>query len=461
MKANRLFLASAMVCGVFAALPCPARADAIDDELAKVTGARKILKHLRDQGYRNVGVLRFSVQKGDAKPSFHAGYLNDLMATRLENALIVVQPLDEAKLVGITRGATRVAVKEDPKSSYLSEAGRAKLFSQEYPLAWGVKSVKVDAFVTGKIQFSKDMKTTHVVIETFSAKDPANVVKIAELTPSTDRATLRDIGASFVVTKRSMFLFAAKGLIPEATVDGEVPSIVAAAGDNLEKIKDYLEIEILTDWKIAGPKVVGTTLPIESDGAGNGKIDGPAPGKTIAIRMKAKAQIGVLLRVNGLNTLNEERYEKSSPYEYSWWVLEPGRDYYVRGFAKKDAKGKATLRDFVVKTPEEATPTEMGEDVARWGKIEFEIFADMPALGLEPRVKLVKEKTDFLRREHPPVDTFEKAKELISMARSETVSTERNLILPGLEAKDITLESTEFNGTNVARLEIRYYYPGK
>jgi hypothetical protein len=245
-------------------------------------------------------------------------------------------------------------------------------------------------------------------------------------------------------------------------VDAEAPPIVAAGGgDNLEKIKDYLEIEVLSDWKVAGPKLAGTTLPITPDGAGHGKIDGLAPGQKIAIRMRAKAQIGVLLRVNGVNTINEERYEKSSPYEYSWWVLEPGRDYYVRGFAKRDEKGKATLREFVVKTPEEATPTEMGEDVARWGKIEFEIFADMPALGLEPKVKFLKEKTDFLRREHPPVDTFEKAKELITLARSETVPAERNLILPGLEAKDIALEATEFNGTNVARLEIRYYYPGK
>jgi hypothetical protein len=436
--------------------PPTARADAIDDALGRVTGAKKVLKYLQKQGYKNVGVLRFQVQKGDAKPSYHAGYLNDLMATRLENALIIVQPYDMERLIGVTRHATTVAVKDDPKSSYATAEGRGKFFARRYPLAWGKDAVSVDAFVTGTVQVSADLKTTGIQIEVFDRKDPAKKVLVTTIEPTTDRATLRDMGESFVISKRSMFLFASKGTIPDAEIDDKVPSIiipdpmVAMAVNNLEKIKEYLEFEVLFDGKAAD------ILPEES---GHGKIDGIEVGQKVSIRMKAKAPLGVLLRINGVNTLKEERYEKSSPYEYSWWILEANKDYYVSGFVVPTEKGEARVKEFIVKAPEAVPPTELGEDVSRWGRIDLEVFADGPALGLLPKTKLIKSTTDLLRRDHPPASTFDDAKALVALARSETTDPRGRMFIVGGDEKNVRYETSDFTGTNVARLEIRYFYP--
>lgn len=462
MKRFRLFSIAALLTSGLLLTAQSVRADAIDDALGQVNGAKKILKHLQKQGYRNVGVLRFQVQRADGKPNFHAGHLNDVMATRLENALIIVQPLDEAKLIGITRGATTVAAERIKGSNYTTKEGRASLFAEKYPLAWGKKSVKVDAFVTGIVQVSPDYKTTRIVIQAFDSKNPSEVKEITTLEPNTDRAALRDMGESFVISKRSMFLFASKGVIPDSEVDNTVPDLVAKPGDNIEKIKEYLDIEIVMGDGLEGAKILNPVpMNIVADGAGHAKIDGLIPGKNLVIKMKAKTQLGVLLRVNGVNTINEERYEKNSPYEYSWWILEANKEYLVRGFAKRTEDGKATLKQFKVTPPEAVPPSDLGEDVARWGKIEFEIFADVPALGLEPKVKIAKQSTDFLRKDLPPTNSFQEAKDLIAMARSEVIDPRGRLFITGDTEKTINLESTEFNGTNVGRLEVRYYYPGK
>src|SRR3982751_777973 len=129
---SRLHYGWALVLAAPLLAPAPARADAIDDALRKITGAKEIPRDLQKHGYRTVGILRSQVQKGDAKPSFHVGYLNDLMATRLENALILVQPDEESKLLGVTHGASEIAAKADPKASYLTPEGRAQLFARKY-----------------------------------------------------------------------------------------------------------------------------------------------------------------------------------------------------------------------------------------------------------------------------------------------------------------------------------------
>jgi len=90
-----------------------ARADNLDRALLRHAPA--IMEDLRANGYTNVGVLKFRVQKGTAAPSMHAGFLNTSLATRLENALILAQ--DKAQPIGITRGASEAAAELDGKAS--------------------------------------------------------------------------------------------------------------------------------------------------------------------------------------------------------------------------------------------------------------------------------------------------------------------------------------------------------
>src|SRR4051794_35954696 len=110
-----------------------------------VQQAPQLIRHLQDQGYKNVGVLKFLVAR-DGKPSDNAGTLNLLLARRLELALILANAPKTP--VGIVENASAVA-QTTPQASYLSKDDRPRLFAAKYPLAWGKQRVSPDAFVTG------------------------------------------------------------------------------------------------------------------------------------------------------------------------------------------------------------------------------------------------------------------------------------------------------------------------
>ncbi|HYT94204.1 MAG TPA: hypothetical protein VEL76_36140, partial [Gemmataceae bacterium] len=144
-----------------------ARADAIDDALLE--RGRAMMKYLRNKDnkdVKNVGVLKFQVQVRDGKPRMEVGRLNSLMETRLENVLILANE-DDKRVIGVTRGASQAAAARDKNATYLTAEGLAKLFAQEYPLAWGKEKVKVDRFLTGIVQTSPDLKQTTVIIHAY------------------------------------------------------------------------------------------------------------------------------------------------------------------------------------------------------------------------------------------------------------------------------------------------------
>src|SRR5438552_3617180 len=104
--------------------PSSARADNIDNELRAKAGA--VMKDLQAHGYQNIGVLKFQVRRGNTPPTLTAGKLNYLMATRLENALVMVDK--DSAPIGITRGSSAVAAAKDKNATYLTPEGRQNLF---------------------------------------------------------------------------------------------------------------------------------------------------------------------------------------------------------------------------------------------------------------------------------------------------------------------------------------------
>src|SRR3954464_9649590 len=82
-----------------------ARAASLDREL--LAHAPRVLGYLGDHGYRNVGVLKFRIKKGDEPTRDHVGPLNLNLAGRLEIALVLAN--DFKAPLGIIRGADAVA----------------------------------------------------------------------------------------------------------------------------------------------------------------------------------------------------------------------------------------------------------------------------------------------------------------------------------------------------------------
>jgi len=107
-----------------------AEPETIDRALLK--HAPEILRDLRSHGYKNVGVLKFRVQKEDGPISDRIGLINQSLADRLEIALILADELRAP--LGIIHDASAVAATL-PAANHLKPEGRRALFGAMYPLA--------------------------------------------------------------------------------------------------------------------------------------------------------------------------------------------------------------------------------------------------------------------------------------------------------------------------------------
>ena len=334
-----LLLASAVV-GALLASPAPARADNIDESLLKE--ATKVMRTLKARQYKNVGVLKFRVKKGERPASLAAGLLNANMATRLEYALILVN--SEADPVGITRDASQVAA-----ANKLTLEDKKGLFGLDYPLAWGKQKVAVDAFLTGEVSIDRDFKKTTVSIEAFDRKDGKE--EVAKFTVDTDRSILSDAGESFSLVKRG-------NDEDEAAIEDVAQRVNDNKLTNPDTVENFIDLEIYYD---------GQKQPIATQPNGAKTVAEPKTGTKVyfKVRNKAKEQLALVLRVNGVNTLHKEGPERQID-RCTKWVLEPGKEYTIQGFYLRDNK----IEEFKVVSPAGLTSL----DPLKMGMIEAAVF---------------------------------------------------------------------------------------
>jgi hypothetical protein len=319
-----------------------ARADNIDEKL--VVEAPKLMQEIYHRGYKNVGVLSFRLEKGQSRPTFHGGMIVTNMADRLQDALVLaLNP--EKPAVGVADGCSAVAGRSIAKASYRMPDDRRRLLALKYPLAWGnpPQWVTVDAFLTGKVQVSPDLRKTTVYVEMFDRKNPASMTLLAEFTVKTDHVILADIGQGYVVSRgRLKFGRSDTAYVPPGSESGRDnpgtnpnpnpnPNPNATPGGSGSDGSDggQLGFAILYDG------VQQKMEPDSASGPMNFTIPDPKPGQKVTFGLKNNSSgiIGVLLVVNDTNTLYEE---KSQPDQMSPWILEPNKDYVVKGYYLRD-----------------------------------------------------------------------------------------------------------------------------
>ena len=418
----------------------PARADHIDKEFFKQ--GLQIMNHLKAQGYKNVGVLKFLVKKGNNPPTFTAGKLNYVMATRLENVLIMKQDQPE-NLIGITRGASAVAVSKDKNATYLTLEGREKLFKHKYPLAWGDDNVQVDCFLTGLVEIAPDMKKSRITIQAFDRKN-SKLRDVLTFEVSTDLAILRDTNQDFVVARRTFNAWATADDPEEKLAEIAIENAVkqnqpsAARRLTLDEAQEFVKIEILYN---------NTPMAITPEGF----VDEPAAGQDVAFRLTTKIKLGLLLRVNGVNTLNAQREERAQLNEYDWWVLEPNKVYTIKG-SYQDGK----LEPFKARAAEEVDIlTDLGENAERHGKFDFDLFVDPAHIVADANPKVRKGEFSF-RTASARAATFEDLRKLVQFSMYKN-AMRRNFVVPDPQARqDAPLESAEFDGRHVGGLTLHY-----
>src|SRR5262245_33499653 len=182
-----------------ASSPGRARADQLDLKLNDAMP--DVVAQLKKKGYKNVGTLRFQVKQA-GKEAGYGTALSGSLATRVENLLVIHGGPKEKDALGVIHDASKVARAKKVGAWPTVAAERRKLFTHDYPLAWGKTSVKPDAFLTGQVELSKDMRTTTLKLQAFDKKgDKITVLKT--LTVDTDSQVVRDLGYTFALSSKT------------------------------------------------------------------------------------------------------------------------------------------------------------------------------------------------------------------------------------------------------------------
>lgn len=425
-------LAFALVLGGWVGLPVLARADNIDKMLIGRI-ADEIMNNLRQQKYENVGVLKFQVKLANRPPSFDVGLLNTNMATRLENALILAN--DEKKPIGITRNASQVAARTQ-KINSLNPEDCKTLFQATYPLAWGDKEVSVDAFLTGVVELSGDLKDATVKIRSFDQKNP-QPQDMLNFKVKTDRSILSDTGMSFSLVKRDLKVKVRGDHLDTEAVEDAEQRLEGKPRPNDSAVENLLDLQVYYN---------GTPQKVIVDNeTGSRKIPEPPAKAAIYFTVKSKERIGLVLRINGINTLNMEGSDRQVE-ECSKWVLEPGKEYTIKGFYMSDNR----VLPFQVVSPQGLTSL----DPERLGLIEAAVFRE------EANILTSKEFANLrsLSSSKAKPKTLQELQNQIMASAKSPKATGRGLIMPGEASGTTEVKATRFENPNyVGSLVIRYY----
>ncbi len=432
---------AALIVALFAGGPGAGGAAAAGEEtidVALLRQAPRVLGYLKEHGYRNVGVLKFRVQKGDEPVSDHVGTLNLDLAARLEVALVLTTDIKAP--LGIIHDASAVAAKI-PGANHLNEPGRRALLGARYPLAWGGEQVEPDAFLTGVAQVSPDLKTVTMSILAFG-RDGGKLEKVADFTATTDPPMLTAAGESFVLTR---------GLFDEGQVKMtkvvEIALKVKAqqALNPIQSAEAPVALEVLYD---------GRPVPLEIRG-GQALVREPQEGQKVTLVLRktdaTPDRYGVVLMVNGENTLYRER---QSPPNCQKWILSP-QDPAITVHGFQGDEGKAETFRVLSRAESAKDAMDYGSDV---GTISLVVFREASGGG-EP-LALDEEAEDLaaVSRAAFPAKPPENLSALRHQLHQGSIN--RGLIVQGQQI-GVAIRRVEFrpDPTPVMSATITYYRP--
>lgn len=378
------------------ALGFAAPARGADLEGALLDRAKALVKFSQARGYKTVGVLKFLGTKDGRNFSDNLGTVNTLLARRLELALLLAN--DPRNPVGIIDDASAVAAKT-PGGNHLTPEGRKALFSGQYKRAWGDPSVKVrpNAFLTGLVEVSKDLKTLRISFLYFDEKnDEKNELRTVPGVPDAvvpnRPGALVELGESFTV--RGAF----DGGKVEAKPKGKAEAAAKPKAKNdppkdqakndppadLPKDKDVIKQAKDVRDQAAKHPAEDPNAPVRLTVLYNGRpaavqvrdgkafVPEPEPGTRVefAIAKDGNAQrYGVVLKVNGENTLDKERLPDARCRMYV--LTRPQENVLVRGY-QLGIDRVETFR--VLSAPEsKASEVNYGTDV---GTITLTVFPE-------------------------------------------------------------------------------------
>lgn len=440
---------------VFGACSLSPAADDLEKQLLK-QGPR-VMDALKERGYQNVGVLKFRIKKGNEASVDQVGSLNMRLTKKLELALVVAN--DTRDPIGLIANASQIA-SEIEGASHLSEEGREKLFSQEYPLAWGDEKVVPDAFVTGVALISSDLRTMAVGILGFDSTSEA-LFPIVKFQVALDLEDLLDSGESFTV--RGVFDDGSLSMSQEerkdkATEEALTTSLEVKQETANESSPAKSKIHPLASSDAAVLLEIRYDNEVQEiefrDGAAF--VPEPQQGQKVFLIVRRKSsdkRLGLVLKVNGENTLGRQTVADSQAKS---WVLEPDRkEWGFQGYYDTSAN---TMEPFKVLSQVESKAKEIdyGEFA---GSISISLF---PEQKVKPKVStelLTDEGEDFQILTQGDFPS-EKPSNLGALKQQLAQNVTRGLISNG-EAVGQTLGTAKFvkDTIPIMTATVKYYSP--
>ncbi len=351
-------LTPGFACLMALASTASARADHVDRVLAGNAG--KIFDEVAKLKAKNVAVLKFQTQIGDAKPRFGTASAGVEMVNRLENLLTLMQNPRDPRFTVLTRaGEAATALAKESKTSidWTTPEGRKSLFALKLPVLWDDKDLRQpDAFVTGTLIVAKDFRSVTIKLCAFTKAAPEQLFdsgtgaggKLEKpLLPPVymDRAMLASHGLTFSTSRglkatgksRDWFVqdeTASKSVADRVNQDGakSVPS--AASRIELQILLDGKPVAIQPDDGSMGEPVFGMISTKE------------AAGQKMRFTLKNhhSERLAVLLCVNGANTIAIDGETLDDPDKprgrFRTFVLEPGVQYGIPGALVKAGDGE-------------------------------------------------------------------------------------------------------------------------
>ena len=313
----------------------------LDRELIKNSGP--VIDYLSKGKFENVGVLPFAVKKGSREASVLAAPLSLTMPTRLENTLIMA--LDEASF-GIVRNPAGTASKANVGDYLGKKADFDKLFATKYDRAWDGVAVRVDCFLTGRVENSaRDRATTKVVIEAFdreSWKDGKVVLKpVLEFDVPTDRTLLAEQGYNFALARSAL---SPKVMPTERTklasrlvMRREVGNAATEEGEGDASTPDAIA-GFAFEVRYGGKKQEIKKVQSEKDGQKAPEYELPSapPGTKITLHLKrtdaGDSALGIVIKVNGLSTCDKEDADSQLCRRWVYGPATVGKAELYEGF---------------------------------------------------------------------------------------------------------------------------------
>ena len=429
-----------LILGLFALTAAAAdgdKAEPIDRALLKQAPA--IVKFLRDEGCKNVGVLKFQVKKGDGPATDSAGPLNLAVANQLEVALLIANDNDVRKQLGIIARASDVAAGVKG-GTHLTAAGRQKLLAAHYPLAWGKHEVAPDALLTGLVEVSPDLRTLSVTVLAFDKEN--TLQKVAAFQAANDSRTLVDSGESFLL--RGAFDKGEPQIREQKAIDNAARVKASKVTNPLQDAETPVTLDILYD---------GKRVPVTFRD-GQALVREPREGQKVELVIRrldtGKQTFGVVVFVNGENTLYRQRLPAA---QCSKWVLDTqAAPIRLRGFKTGVDKGEA----FRVLCRAESKNNEIyyGADV---GTIALVVFREKRG---RPPEKLPSDEEEDLAAIHRGMLPSDAPRNLGALEQQLRADASRGLIGSGEQIKVETIKvKFDTDPTPVMSATIRYYKP--